>query len=269
MSELWYYAEGNETRGPIGFDQLIELLPQLPTPKAVLVWREGFDDWRAAENIREIAEKLIRPPPLSRSLPSSRSPISTPSPEYPAMNASPEKPRRNWLHSIATLVAWVLAYGLARAIGGNFWMPVVFIGVSYWIFEKLKVQAAIALMLAVLLGHTLWIAAGHAFLVSINKPSPDLAWFSIDLIALAVALIWCLKKQSVASCAFVLLYELVGLALNIMGLDEMTKVSNAAAWMHVSLRAIGCGLAIYAIVKVRQRRQKTDRIVATIGSLDA
>jgi hypothetical protein len=66
MSEFWYYAEGNETRGPITFETLIKLLSQLPTPRGVLVWREGFDDWTAAENISEIVEKLIRPPPLPR-----------------------------------------------------------------------------------------------------------------------------------------------------------------------------------------------------------
>jgi hypothetical protein len=64
MNGFWYYAEGNETRGPIAFDQLLELLSHLPTPRGVLVWRDGFDDWTAAESVREIAEKLIRPPPL-------------------------------------------------------------------------------------------------------------------------------------------------------------------------------------------------------------
>lgn len=64
MSEFWYYAEGDETRGPIAFGQLIKLLSQSPSPKGVLVWREGFADWTAAENVREIVEKLIRPPPL-------------------------------------------------------------------------------------------------------------------------------------------------------------------------------------------------------------
>jgi len=66
MSEFWYYAEGNETRGPITFGTLIKLLSELSTPRGVLVWREGFDDWKAAENISEIVEKLIRPPPLPR-----------------------------------------------------------------------------------------------------------------------------------------------------------------------------------------------------------
>jgi hypothetical protein len=67
MSDFWYYAKGDETHGPITFDQLINLLAQLPTSKGVLVWREGFTDWTAAENVREIVQKLIRPPPLPRS----------------------------------------------------------------------------------------------------------------------------------------------------------------------------------------------------------
>jgi hypothetical protein len=66
MSELWYYAEGSETRGPITFDQLIKSLSRLPTHRGVLVWREGFTDWTEAENVREIAEKLIRPPRSER-----------------------------------------------------------------------------------------------------------------------------------------------------------------------------------------------------------
>jgi hypothetical protein len=168
------------------------------------------------------------------------------------------------------LVAWALAYGLSRSIGGTFWMPALFIWLSYWVFTKLKIQTSIALMLAVLLGHTLWIAAGHAILISIKEPQPDPAWFSIDLLALAIALIWCLRKQSVASCVFVLLYELVGLAVNILGFDEISKVSEPAAWMHTSLRAIGCGLAIYAIVKVRQRRsEQDDQVVVARNSRDA
>jgi Protein of unknown function (DUF2569)/GYF domain 2 len=76
MSGFWYYAEGTETRGPITFDQLVKALSLLPTPRGVLVWREGFDDWTAAENVREIAVRLIRPPPLP--LRPTRSPVATP-----------------------------------------------------------------------------------------------------------------------------------------------------------------------------------------------
>jgi hypothetical protein len=47
----------------------------------------------------------------------------------------------------------------------------------------------------------------------------------------------------------------VGLVTNVAGFTEMTRVSESAAWMHVGLRTIGCGAAIYAIVKMRQLRR--------------
>lgn len=85
MSEFWYYAEGNETCGPIALDQLIERLSQLPGAGGVLVWREGFDGWKEAENVREIAEKLIRPPPLRQ-----RSSVPIPNAEPPLEAAAGE-----------------------------------------------------------------------------------------------------------------------------------------------------------------------------------
>jgi hypothetical protein len=266
MSEFWYYAEGDETRGPIAFDQLIELLSQLPTPRGVLVWRKGFAEWTAAENVREIAENLSWPPPLPKSSPlPSQKPVSNLSPEYQAMNVLPEKPKRNGLHIVVGFVACVLIYALAHSVGSYFSMVIVLIWLSYWIFTKLmpnlfmlRVQTSIALMLAVLLGHTLWIVAGHAILLSTNKPSQGLEWFAIDLAVVVVALIWCLKKQSVASCVFVLLYEFVGFTSSIVNFNDLSKVSVAVAWIHPSLRAIGCGLAIYAIVKAGQPRQDDD-----------
>ncbi len=90
MSEFWYYAEGNETRGPITFDHLIKLLSKLPTPRGVPVWREGFTDWTTAGNVREIVEKLIRPPPLG---PRS-SAIPPPLPESAATSNPPTQKKK-------------------------------------------------------------------------------------------------------------------------------------------------------------------------------
>jgi len=64
MSEFWYCAEGEETRGPITFDQLLEIISSSPSPRMTLVWRDGFADWKTAENVREVVERLFRPPPL-------------------------------------------------------------------------------------------------------------------------------------------------------------------------------------------------------------
>src|SRR3954451_24026758 len=72
MSEFWYYAEGDDTRGPITFDQLIINLSLLPSPKRTLVWRDGFSEWKAAESVIEIVEQLFRPPPLRPKQPAAR-----------------------------------------------------------------------------------------------------------------------------------------------------------------------------------------------------
>lgn len=64
MSDFWYYAQGDDTRGPVTFYELIKILSSTPNAKRTMVWREGFSDWKTADSIREIVEQLFRPPPL-------------------------------------------------------------------------------------------------------------------------------------------------------------------------------------------------------------
>jgi hypothetical protein len=64
MSNFWYYAESDVTRGPVTLDELIKILSLAPNAKGILVWREGFGDWQTADSVREIVEWLFRPPPL-------------------------------------------------------------------------------------------------------------------------------------------------------------------------------------------------------------
>ena len=67
MSRVWYYLEGHETRGLVTLAELIGILSLLSShsdARKVLVWRDGFDDWKTSDSVREIAEQLFRPPPL-------------------------------------------------------------------------------------------------------------------------------------------------------------------------------------------------------------
>ena len=73
MTDLWYYAEGGQQRGPMPLSELLPALARIADPRHVLVWRHGFDDWTAVEDVREIAQQLFRSPPLR----SGPSPIST------------------------------------------------------------------------------------------------------------------------------------------------------------------------------------------------
>lgn len=64
MTDLWYYAEGEETRGPLSIDELIPLLVRISDPRRIMIWRHGFDDWKPVEEVREVAQQVFRPPPL-------------------------------------------------------------------------------------------------------------------------------------------------------------------------------------------------------------
>jgi uncharacterized RDD family membrane protein YckC len=64
MERIWFYAEGNETIGPLPLNELISILSRLPDAKSVLVWRDGFAAWQTAGSVRELAQYIIKPPPL-------------------------------------------------------------------------------------------------------------------------------------------------------------------------------------------------------------
>jgi hypothetical protein len=63
VEQGWFYAEGEQSVGPVSLDALTTALRRLPEPGAVLVWRSGFTDWRAAKDIAELADRLFKPVP--------------------------------------------------------------------------------------------------------------------------------------------------------------------------------------------------------------
>jgi hypothetical protein len=64
MSDVWYYAEGPKTVGPISLAELGAILSLVSGATGVLVWRSGWSNWARAEDVKELAPFLIRPPPL-------------------------------------------------------------------------------------------------------------------------------------------------------------------------------------------------------------
>ena len=250
MSDFWYYAEDDATKGPLSFEGLVDALRKKPRPSEVLIWQQGFIDWAKAGSIPELDRLLIRPPPLLK-----KTHVSPLSPEY-RQTEMPKRTGADWRRLGATCIGWAIGLGLARFFGSAFWMPALLIWLSYWTFNKLKVALPVVLMLSVLVGHTLWMVVGHILLSLMGTPSPDLVWFSIDLVAVLVATIWCVKTETAVSCFFVFLYQLCVFGLNLANIEAVINTSEPAAIMHVSLRVIGLGLAMYAGVKMRRRREQ-------------
>jgi hypothetical protein len=56
--ERWFYAQGNQRRGPTPFNKLVESVLGQPDPRSVLVWRKGFADWTRAEDVPEVERRI-------------------------------------------------------------------------------------------------------------------------------------------------------------------------------------------------------------------
>jgi hypothetical protein len=67
--KLWYYAEGAEAQGPLSLAELVALLSRIDDLRQVKVWRHGFDDWKAVEEVREVAQRVVRPSPSASASP--------------------------------------------------------------------------------------------------------------------------------------------------------------------------------------------------------
>lgn len=66
MSHSWYYAEGESPRGPVTLAELTSILSLTSQPGSVLVWHPDFSEWKRAEEIKEIAAVIFKPPPLAQ-----------------------------------------------------------------------------------------------------------------------------------------------------------------------------------------------------------
>src|SRR5664280_1536941 len=115
MEKNWYHAEGQGTVGPISIEQLRETLHSIPNWRDVLVWKEGFENWRKAGDVVELA---IQPPPLPHS-------VSIPSPSAAAGHSTkptmePEK-KKSAVGKIAggalTVIVALVAVVIGRELG--------------------------------------------------------------------------------------------------------------------------------------------------------
>src|ERR1700686_1477561 len=107
MSEGWYYAEGDNTVGPMSLEELRTAIRRQREAARVLVWREGFAEWAEARSVSELAGVVAGPPPLpvrstAQAVPERR--LSPLSPEY-GQAVQDEKKPRNWMSTIA---GWVV-----------------------------------------------------------------------------------------------------------------------------------------------------------------
>src|SRR5262245_31116001 len=62
MSDTWYYADQGKRSGPVSLQDLRNALARMPNAPEVLVWRDGFPDWKKAGDIPELRPAGMAPP---------------------------------------------------------------------------------------------------------------------------------------------------------------------------------------------------------------
>jgi hypothetical protein len=62
MSNIWYYAEGDQSVGPLSLQDLAAVLLAAPDAGDVLVWRDGLPQWEEAKNLPELVPYIARQP---------------------------------------------------------------------------------------------------------------------------------------------------------------------------------------------------------------
>jgi hypothetical protein len=80
MSDLWHYAEGETSVGPVPLEQLKNILGHVSNPNDVRVWHSSLVEWKRPGEVNELAATLVRPSPLKALIPPPLSPPAAPLP---------------------------------------------------------------------------------------------------------------------------------------------------------------------------------------------
>jgi GYF domain 2 len=112
VSDGWHYAEGQKTVGPLTLTEMQRVLSKVAEPRNLLVWKAGFEEWKRAGNVPELAQLIYKPPPL---------PGQVISPETPA---APTTKRREWKwHFLQGTLQVLILSGFAVSDGFWQWSP--------------------------------------------------------------------------------------------------------------------------------------------------
>jgi hypothetical protein len=114
--ERWFFAQGQQRRGPLPVAGLVESVLGQPDPRAVLVWRKGLAEWTRAEDVPEVERRL------GALLARSAAPDAAPRPELPEPAPAPVRVEQAKPGS-AGLVYGGIAIGmlLLALVGWLFW----------------------------------------------------------------------------------------------------------------------------------------------------
>jgi uncharacterized membrane protein YhaH (DUF805 family) len=140
MSDTWYYADQGRRSEAVTTQGLKDALARMPNARDVLVWRDGFPDWKRAGDVPDLWSQGGPPPPPS-AYPAG--PGAMPAPAHQKAAASGDfkhlwfgfdgraNRAKYWLVNIVNIVALSVLAGVILGVVGFSVVAFVILGVLY------------------------------------------------------------------------------------------------------------------------------------------
>lgn len=194
MEKLWFYAAGNDRKGPVNESELLALCRQGTIKSTDLVWTEGMADWRPLQST-PLAEQLGTPSEAPAAEAPTPGPAAPPKQEYRlnpvdpvVMTSSPYATQPSALSAIPEgMTGWMKFNGVMLIIQGVMYC----LGCIYIIIGAPLIVAGVGLMgAATQLEQTGGVASGTVpFLQKLRTFNLAFGIYHIILLVLIVLLL--------------------------------------------------------------------------------
>jgi hypothetical protein len=116
MDNIWYYAEGDKSVGPLSLADMAAALSRVSNGSSVLVWRDGFPSWVKAGSVAELATHIIKPPPLPVS-PRISSQKALPDPTLPIIVGEVRGTPETNKNDLVGIGGWLILVAIGQILG--------------------------------------------------------------------------------------------------------------------------------------------------------
>lgn len=157
---------------------------------------------------------------------------------------------------VMKIVRWIALIGAgligligARLFGVHFWIPFGSILLVGALLKWFDVPPKLVPALSIPVGHTIWIVIGVILMTAMSSADLERQLYTAaELVVVCLIVWWILTKRSALSFCALIALELFGFVTAYLTLeDNLPKAAGLALVMHMILRAVGAGAAIYAL----------------------
>jgi hypothetical protein len=150
------------------------------------------------------------------------------------------------------LLSIVVLPPLVKFSGHEIEFSVVFFAIwlSFWAFKKLRITAYLVPTLAVTTAHEICVFLGALLAAHLGYIELFLLGL-LEIIAIAVLVLWVSKRPSLISLTSLLIYQSAAIVITMYNASHF-RMSGVIIVMHLGMRSFEIGASIYALYKLRK-----------------